>query len=166
MKLVCVLLLILVPHRPQIEPGQTCLFECLHFLRPSRSVDQYIQDFHKFTGSSQDVYSDGARATVAQTIAFIKSEADTVDGQFSIVGALQANYRIITDMPTDGELDHSIVLVGLKMSGSDALNPFKIDLRYYDPGYNKVRSMNMYQWLRTNPKYWIIVKAAISFASA
>jgi hypothetical protein len=121
----------------QRQEGQTCLFTCMNHLGPSKSVFDYIRDFNRFTGTRQDVYSDGAAGTVKELSQFIKSEFDTKDlDKTSIIDAIDSGYSVISMVHSMREseysnLAHVIVLEGY--SSTDPKNPETTYLVFYDP---------------------------------
>lgn len=164
MKLVLFLLIILASvtaKAQKIQEGQTCLFQCIHYVHPDTSVRTIIDSFIRYTGTDQDIYQDGAKATVQQTINFIATQVDTFDvNRIGVVKALQQHYRILTVIQlTDdnGNLyDHEIVLMSLK--ASDPNNPATIKLLFYDPAFGKIREMKLIEWVKSNPHYVIPIK--------
>jgi len=145
------------------QEGQTCLFQCIHYIHPDTSVRTIIQSFDKFTGTNQDVYDSGARATVQKTIDFIATQVDTFDvNRMGVINALKSNYRIMTMMKItddDGNVyDHEIVLVAVK--GKDLADPSTVKLLYYNPATGRIEEIRYIQWVKTiSPRYVIPVKA-------
>lgn len=120
----------------QKQEGQTCLFACMNHVDPRKSVDDYIRDFNQFTGSRQDVYSDGAAGTTKELAQFIKSEFDTEDlKKTTIMHAIDSGYSIISIVQPRHwscmSAMHVIVLQGYH--SSDLNDPFNTELVFYDP---------------------------------
>jgi hypothetical protein len=166
MKILTVILLALFANfaakAQSIQEGQTCLFQCLHYVHPDTSVKTIIDSFNRYTGTDQDIYQDGAKATVQQTINFIATQVDTFDvRRIGVVKALQDHYRILTVIQlTDdnGNLyDHEIILMSLK--ATDPNDPATVRLLFYDPAFGKIREIKLIKWVKSNPHYVIPIKA-------
>jgi hypothetical protein len=144
------------------QEGQTFLFKCISWMHPDTSVSTLIQRFEQFTGTHQDVYQDGARATVQQTIDYIASQCDTVDvRRMGVIKALQDHLRILTVVhltDDDGNsYDHEIVLVAVK--GKDLADPSTVKLLYYNPATGRIEEIRYIQWVKTiSPRYVIPIK--------
>ena len=145
----------------QLAMGQTCLFKCLNYLRPDKSVNQYIRDFNATIGGPhQHIYLDGATATLKETIGFITREVDTVDirckGMFP---ALRDHCNILTTIRVTDEdgnkCDHAIVLINYK---GDARELERVRLWYYDPARGGIESMTYWDWWEKEPHYLIAVR--------
>jgi|GEM_PF-4137697 hypothetical protein len=166
MKLVLFLFVILASFAAKaqtIQEGKTCLFQAIHWMHPDTPVSILIQRFEQFTGTHQDVYQDGARASVRQTIDYIASQCDTVDvNRMGVIKALQDHLRILTVVPLiddDGNpYDHEIVLVAVK--GKDLTDPSTVKLLYYNPATGRIEEIRYIQWVKTiSPRYVIPIKA-------
>jgi len=144
----------------QLAMGQTCLFKCLNYLRPEKSVNEYINDFDSTIGHHQHIYLDGATATVKETIGFIIREVDTVDIRYKgMFPALHDHCYILTTIRVTDEngnkCDHAIVLTKYR---GDIRQLARVRLWYYDPAAGGIENMSYCDWLEQEPHYLIAVR--------
>jgi hypothetical protein len=144
---------------PEAQDGQTCLFTVLHYINPDKPVNDFIRDFKIFTHSNGDIYKDGAKATANQIINYVSTEFDTVNS-ISVLDGLDRGDVVmstITILTEDGNsIYHEILFTSYKAKETN--NPFKIDLFFYNPATGKQEKINMMEWMKSNPLYFIVVK--------
>ena len=131
-----------------IQDGNTCLFECMHYVDPSYTVDEYIQ----MLAPDQDVVNDGYSGSAQDIINFVHTHFDAEYGPWLYM--LKAGFVILTTVP-EGEYNHAIVLTAVvdkTLELSDA------KLYFYDPAFGKIGKMGYLDFVNTQPRYAIAIK--------
>lgn len=134
-----------------MQKGNTCLFECFHYLDSSKTVDEWIE----LLAPGQNVYEDGYAGSAQDIIIFVHKHFKTVEGpDFFWYHNLVKGCKVITSIPAVGEDgQHSVVLTSV----ATAYDLSKVRLYYYNPAFGKTDVIPYLDFINTNPKYAIAV---------